>query len=93
MTAMSWQTAVIRRRPGVVEAPFDDVLVVLNEDLEYLGLDEVGQRIWEILDEPRTLNSLVATLLDEYDVPRADCERDVTAFLDALEERKLVARA
>lgn len=90
---MSWETGVIQRQPGVVEAPFDEVLVVLNEDLDYLGLDEVGQRIWEILHEPRTLDAVVGTLLDEYDVERADCERDVTAFLDALAQHKLVARA
>lgn len=93
MTAMSWETAVIRRRPGVVEAPFDEVLVVLNEDLAYLGIDEVGQRVWQLLEVPRTLDSVVDTLLEEYDVERGDCARDVSAFLDALEEHKLVMRS
>lgn len=81
----------VRRAPGVVEAQFDEVRVVLNEDLTYLGLDEVAQRIWDLLDSPRTVGELVAALTEEYDVSDADCLRDVTPFLQALEQHKLVA--
>jgi hypothetical protein len=73
-----------------VEAQFDEIRVVLNEDLAYLGLDEVGQRIWDLIEEPRSLDAVVDTLLEEYDVDRATCERDVSAFVAALEDHKLV---
>jgi hypothetical protein len=82
----------ISRMPGVVEAQFDQVRVVLNDDLEYLGLDEVGQRVWDLLAEPATLDALVGALTEEYDVSEQDCARDVSAFLDALERHQLVAR-
>ncbi|GAA3828233.1 PqqD family peptide modification chaperone [Nocardioides panacisoli] len=82
----------ISRQPGVVEAQFDDIRVVLNEDLAYLGLDEVGQRVWDLLEEPRSLDGVVGALLEEYDVDRATCERDVAAFVAALEQHKLVTR-
>ncbi|GAB2974405.1 PqqD family peptide modification chaperone [Nocardioides montaniterrae] len=81
----------IRRATGVVEAQFDQVRVLLNDDLEYLGLDEVGQRIWDLLAAPQTLPSLVGTLTDEYDVSRDDCARDVTSFVQALERHHLVS--
>jgi hypothetical protein len=35
---------------------------------------------------------VVGALLEEYDVDRATCERDVAAFITALEEHKLVTR-
>lgn len=92
MTGVADQGDVIRRQPGVVEAQFDEVRVVLNEDLSYLGLDEVGQRVWDLLEEPRTLDALVAVLLEEYDVDRPTCERDVASFVTALEGHKLVSR-
>ena len=82
--------STITRTEGVVEAQFDEVRVVLNEDLAYLGLNEVGQRIWDLLESPRTLESLVTTLLDEYDVSEADCTRDVSAYVEALAQHKLV---
>ncbi|HWU22228.1 MAG TPA: PqqD family peptide modification chaperone [Nocardioides sp.] len=80
----------ISRTSGVVEAQFDDVRVLLNDDLEYLGLDEVGQRIWSLLEQPCSLERLVGVLTDEYDVSEPDCTRDVQAFLEALERHHLV---
>lgn len=82
----------IQRVPGVVEAQFDQVRVVLNDDLEYLGLDEVGQRIWDLLEQPATLDGLVGTLTEEYDVSADDCGRDVARFVEALERHRLVTR-
>lgn len=84
---------VIQREQGVVEAQFDEVRVVLNNDLEYLGLDEVGQRIWDLLAEPRTVDDLVSVLTDEYDVAADRCRSDVTAFVDALAGHHLVTTA
>ncbi|HWU21089.1 MAG TPA: PqqD family peptide modification chaperone [Nocardioides sp.] len=80
----------ISRTAGVVEAQFDDVRVLLNDDLEYLGLDEVGQRVWSLLEQPRSLEGLVGVLTEEYDVSADDCARDVRAFLEALERHHLV---
>lgn len=89
MTSMD-RGSTIARRDGVVEAQFDAVRVVLNEDLAYLGLNEVGQRIWGLIASPRTLGSLVDALLEEYDVTEADCTRDVMHYVGALAEHKLV---
>lgn len=80
----------IARADGVVEAQLDELRVVLNEDLAYLGLNEVGQRIWDLIESPRTLASLVEALVEEYDVSEADCTRDVTTYVEALAEHKLV---
>lgn len=90
MAAMVQWGSVVSRAEGVVEAQFDDIRVVLNEELAYLGLDEVGQRIWDLLDSPRTVASVVETLMEEYDVSEAVCTADVTRYVEALAEHKLV---
>ncbi|MDZ5620025.1 PqqD family peptide modification chaperone [Nocardioides bizhenqiangii] len=82
--------STVARNDGVVEAQFDETRVVLNEDLAYLGLNEVGQQIWDLIESPRTLASLVAELVEDYDVSEADCTRDVTRYVEALVEHKLV---
>ena len=82
----------VARTSGVVEAQFDEVRVLLNAELEYLGLDEVGQRVWDLLAEPSDLDELVAMLTAEYDVSDAQCRADVARFLDALEKHGLVDR-
>ena len=41
------------------------------------GFNAVATRIWELLAEPRSLDSLCEQLLREYEVEEGDCRRDV----------------
>ncbi len=62
-------------------------------DLEggvYYGLDEVGARIWEMIQEPRPASEVRDALIEEYDVEPERCERDLLALLQRLAEERLV---
>ena len=59
----------------------------------YFGLDEIGSRVWELLEEPRSIDELCATLRGEYDVDPETCRGDVTALVERLREAKLVREA
>ena len=56
----------------------------------YFGLDEVGSRIWELVQDRRSVREIRDTLLDEYDVDEERCDRAVQTFLGALEEHGLI---
>ncbi len=56
----------------------------------YFGLDGVGARAWELLGQRTTLDRMVATLVEEYAVDAATCERDVRVLLADLQERGLI---
>jgi hypothetical protein len=56
----------------------------------YYGLNAVGARIWHLLQTPTTVQDLVSALLDEYDVDRAQCERDLLTLLPQLEAEGLI---
>ncbi|MEI6623885.1 MAG: PqqD family peptide modification chaperone [Actinomycetes bacterium] len=84
------ETANVVQAPGVLAADVDEHLVLLNGDLDYIGLDPIGRRTWELLGEPQTLSDLVATLITEYDVSEDQCRADVLAFLEQLAEHKLI---
>ena len=47
----------------------------------YYGLNEIGARIWRLVKEPKTFRELLDLLLDEYEVERKDCEKDVSSLL------------
>lgn len=81
---------IVQRRPEVVEAEVADTQVLLNEELRYSGLDQVGRRIWQLLATPQTVDDLVATLLEEYNVAPETCRSDVLGFLRTLDEQHLV---
>jgi hypothetical protein len=83
--------------PGVrikKEVRFRDLqgeLVLLNlRTGVYFGLDPVGSRIWQLIEDRRSSTDIVEALLAEYDVARAECEADVREFLAALRDNELV---
>jgi len=56
----------------------------------YYGLNAVGARIWNLIQEPRTVNEIRDTLLKEYDVETECCERELLALLQDLAATGLV---
>lgn len=66
--------------------------VILNFDEGvYYGLDKVGARIWELLQEPTTVGEIADRLAAEYEVEAERCERDVKDLLSELAGAGLVA--
>jgi hypothetical protein len=68
----------------------EDVVVLSLKDSTYYGLNPVGARIWELLGETRTVESIVETLLAEYEVERSECEADVFELVGELAKHGLV---
>jgi hypothetical protein len=56
----------------------------------YYGMDEVGARIWELVQEPRLVEEIQAVILDEYEVDPATGKRDVLVLLQQLTDNGLV---
>lgn len=56
----------------------------------YYGLDEVGARIWELIQEPIVVDQIQATMVEEYAADRTRVSRDVLAFLQRLADEELV---
>ena len=56
----------------------------------YYGMDGVGGLIWNLLEQPQTLEAIHAAVLAEYEVDPASCERDVAAFISALQSAGLI---
>lgn len=86
--------STVSQSAGLVAADMDGQKVMLNIDKgKYYGLDDIGSRIWELIEKPRTVRELVAVLLQEYDVEDEICQRDVLAFLNKLHAQGLIAVA
>jgi len=59
--------------------------VLLDLDGEsYFGLNEVGTRIWQLLNEGLNVGLVLDTLDEEYDVERKQLESDVEELLESL---------
>ena len=56
----------------------------------YFSLNPVATRIWELLEQPLTLDSLRDQLLTEYDVSAEECRADVGEHLTQMQTLGLV---
>lgn len=84
-------SAIIRRNKEVLSGKIDEEVVMMSvEKGNYYSLDLVASRVWELLEEPTTLRALCDQLLEEYEVDRETCERDVLEFLDKLRDQEII---
>lgn len=65
--------------------------IILNlQSGMYYGLNPVGARIWHLIQEPKTVDVIRQTLLEEYAVEPEICDRDLQALLQELLSHGLV---
>ncbi|MFO7926258.1 MAG: PqqD family peptide modification chaperone [Halobacteriota archaeon] len=84
-------TTTVRASEHPTTTTVDGELMLLNTETGmYQGLTGVGPRVWELLREPTTVQRVVETLTDEYDVTDETCERDVLEFVRTMAEEELV---
>ncbi len=51
---------------------------LLNLDSEsYFGLDDVGTRMWQAMEQAETIGAAACVLAEEYDAPIEEIERDI----------------
>jgi hypothetical protein len=56
----------------------------------YYAADEIGSRIWSLLDEPRTVGEIQKAILAEYCVDPERCGHDLMQFVEKLESAGLI---
>ena len=82
---------ILQRKGDMLFNEIDGEVVMLSiENSEYYGMDKVGSRIWELLEQPVSFKDLVARLMGEYEVSELQCTEDTLAFLKKLTDKKLV---
>lgn len=81
----------VKRNPALVTSNIDGEAVMMSvENGEYYGLDEIGTRIWDLLENSLSVSELVDKLTEEFEVEKDDCTRDTLEFLNDLLARNLL---
>lgn len=74
-----------------VSCPLGDESAILNlKNSVYYGMNAVGARVWNLLQQPRSVSDLRDTLLDEYEVEKELCERDLIELLQKMHGEGLI---
>ena len=85
-------TEVVVAAHDVMTADFSPDVVLLNlQDGVYYSVEDVGARVWTLLQTPIALGAILDAIATEFDVDRAQSDRDVRAFVQQLVDRGLAA--
>jgi hypothetical protein len=59
----------------------------------YYGLNAVALRIWELLDQPKTIAELCEHLCEEFEIDASTCQSEVLTFVNELIDNRIVHAA
>ena len=86
--------AVLVASRSLLGVDLGDEKVLLDMDsATYFGLDPISSRILDLLDVPRSIAEICATLEVEYAVASERCVSEVTAVLNDMLVKGIVNRA
>ena len=90
MTYLFDKTGVVAAKDQVSRDMAGEAAILNLTSGVYYGLNPIGARIWNLIQEPKTLGEINETILREYEVNTDRCEADVRALLSQLAEQGLV---
>ncbi len=80
-----------KRAVRLMEADVGDELVALDPNAgRCFGFNETATLVWRELVEPKSFDQLRDALIEQYDVERDVCTRELGELLDDLSARGLV---
>jgi hypothetical protein len=83
---------MIRKQRDWLSAKVGEELVLMSaEKGNYIGLSEVGARIWELIETPQEVEAVCVRLQDEFEVEPEVCRTEVESFLNELVKHGAVA--
>jgi hypothetical protein len=87
---ISLKTVVVAAKEQVSCSLGEEAAILHMRSGIYYGLDPVGARIWNLMQEPHTVEELRTAILAEYEVEPARCEGDLFALLEKLRAEGLI---
>ena len=86
------ENTVLKRNPEVQFSKIDNEVVLLSPDgTNYIRINEVGVRIWELLEKELSYADLIKKLLEEFEIDQGICETDVKSFLIKSIQNQLIS--
>ena len=90
---MDLQTRIKRSDRPLTSSVADELVMFDTEKGKYYGLNDIATEIWNILDEPVTVEELCEALTAEFEVSEEECREDLLTFLPKLLEKGLIKNA
>ncbi len=84
-------TSSVVRVKEILSAEVEDEVVLMSvEKGLYFGLNPVGARLWDLLDESVPVQEVCATIVEEFEVTQEQCQEEVLGLLKDMQEEGLI---
>lgn len=88
---LSRDTILQRADNGMLSTPLGEEMVMMDiESGNYLSLNRVARIIWDLLQQPVSIQTLMEQLTGKFDVTEAQCFEDCYPCLADMLEQKLI---
>lgn len=85
------ESSIVVTASDQVSSDLGGEAVILNmESGVYHGLNEVGARVWNLIEQPKTVKEIKDILVEEYEVEPQICQNDLFALLKDLQAAGLI---
>jgi hypothetical protein len=82
---MILDSSVLKQVPEQIASNVGEEVVILNfASGTYYGLNEIGAKIWHLIQHSKTVSQIYEAVLAEYDVEPERCRHDVEQLLQQL---------
>jgi hypothetical protein len=68
----------------------EEIVILNSVSGIYYGLNGVGARVWNLIQEPQRIEDVLGVLLGEYEVEPLRCQGELLALLKELEDKGLI---
>ena len=83
--------SVIQRTKDILFDRIDDELLAIDAPAGYCySLNESASRAWELISLPMRVEAVCLRLIEEFDIDKAACERDIIELFERLNEAGLI---
>ena len=82
----------IKRKNTILTSNIETQTIMMSlEKGNYYGLNSVGSRIWELIEQEISVKDICVRLIDEYEVEEKHCKKVVVFFLEEMEKSGLIS--
>lgn len=82
------------RNDQIINGELDNNQVMMHlEKGKYFGLNPVGKRIWELIEQPKSFKEIRVALLAEFEVTETQCIQEARSFLDKAVQYDIIRKS
>lgn len=86
--------SVVVQKVGLDATNMDGEIVMMDINRgKYYCFNEVGSRVWALIEKEISVEKLISTLLNEFEVDKKVCEDTVLNFLNGICKEELITVA